>query len=232
MMHAGLTKEHLMSLADNLAATITDPKFLRRIQDVQEAGNYEAQYAVAKATTAESLVADGVELPEGLRVAPRTFENPDHAEANGVQVPGCEPGSDKGDPDPASFDRSSWAEAPLEGEPAEIATPQEIAYHLKASLKKIAEFVSDDPFLGLLAEMAVFVEPDDRPRFVLDVVLNEQERQTRGVEVPEGMLIQRSTFHDGRATLFCVSALTPLGYPWRKVTFTFDNRVLDCPPNS
>jgi len=37
------------------------------------------------------------------------------------------------------------------------------------------------------------------------------------------MLIQRSEFADQRPTLFCVSKVLPLAYPWHKITVTFDS---------
>jgi len=220
------TKEYLIGLADNLAETVTHPKFLERIEDIQNAENSSEQYALADKIEVEGLKKDGVKIPEGLRVTPRTFEDPEYARKNGVQPAGVEPGTKEGEANFESFDYSSWPKKPLEGQPDEMPEPKVIVQHLRNGLYEIAEYVSGEPFRALLGELAA-CPAEDRAKFVLDVILHAEERKARGVEVPEHMMIQRSTFHDGRPTLFCVSALTPLGYPWRKVTFTFDNEILD-----
>jgi hypothetical protein len=74
----------------------------------------------------------------------------------------------------------------------------------------------------VLAEMAALDE-DARSNFVVDELLEPTRRADRDLVVPNGMQIQRSQFADGRPTLFCVSKVLPLAYPWHKVTITFDN---------
>jgi len=221
-----INEEYLRSLADELARTVTHPHFLQKVVELREKESFDDQYAVAKEIDREHLAQAGVQMSERFRVTPRTFEDPRFAGANGVQQPGCEPGSDKGSVDLETYDRSSWPGAPLEGEPAEMNDPEVIAHYLKEGIYQIIDFVVTEPFKELLAEMAE-VPPPDRPKFVLEVVLDDAERAKRGIRVPDHMTIQRSTFHDGRPTLFCVSALTPLTFPWRKVTVTFDNRILE-----
>ena len=59
--------------------------------------------------------------------------------------------------------------------------------------------------------------------FVELVCLDENALRARGLEVPEGLVIQRSEFGDKRPTLFCVTKVLPPGLGWHKVTITFDN---------
>ena len=39
--------------------------------------------------------------------------------------------------------------------------------------------------------------------------------------------MQRSEFADQRPTLFCVTKMLGLAYPWQKVTITFDSETPD-----
>lgn len=217
-----ITREHLDDIADKLVATVTHPTFLTEVEQVHKAGDHESQYSVAKKINVDSLAEAGVTIPEGFRAVPRTFEDPEYAKINGVQSMGQEPGATMGEVAAESYDTSSWAEEPLEGQPANRLAPEAIADAIKTGMTRIADFVTTGVFQDLLSEMSE-LPSNDRPKFVLDVVLNQDELGKRGVKVPHDMMIQRSTFHDGRPTLFCVSALTALAYPWRKVTYTFDN---------
>jgi hypothetical protein len=96
---------------------------------------------------------------------------------------------------------------------------------IQASLSEIAEFTKSPTFQAMLNEMWA-IPPEKRPEFVLNVILSPAEREKRSIVTPQGMVIQRSAFADGRPTLFCVTKRLPPGAPWHKVTFTFDN-----PPN-
>lgn len=221
-----VTAEYLTGLADKLANVITAPTFLSHIEKIQKSSGPDEQYALAEKITPDRLRQEGIETPEGFRVVPRTFEEPEYSLQNGAQLPGKEPGSDRDRFINESYDRSSFPDEPIPGQPEEMAAPETIAKHLKDGLYNIAEFVSEVPFRNLLNELAE-VSPEDRPDFILDVVMNNRELAKRDITVPDNMTIQRSTFHDGRPTLFCVSAITALGYPWRKVTFTFDNEILE-----
>jgi len=221
-----INEEYLRNLAAELAETITHPSFLEKVMAVRQEKTFDEQYAAAQEIDRERLEQAGVKMSDRFRVVPRTFEDPRFASRNGIQQPGREPGADQGGVDPETYDQSSWPELPLEGEPAEMDSPETIAHHIKAGINQIIDFVTTEPFKLLLGEMAE-APLADRPRFVLEIVLNENERAKRGIVVPSHMLIQRSTFHDGRPTLFCVSALTPLSFPWRKVTVTFDNNILE-----
>lgn len=98
--------------------------------------------------------------------------------------------------------------------------PQALRDEVEASVLEIGKFVETDEFQELLTDL--WNTPrEERSDFVRDVVLDDAELERRGIDVPEGMIIQRSAFEDGRPTLFCVSKYLSDGK--RKVTITFDN---------
>ena len=98
----------------------------------------------------------------------------------------------------------------------------EIRAGVRDAVKRIGRFVRCAEFKALLDDLYA-LEDDARPDFVLRVILNDEERKRRGIVVPDGMIIQRSTFADNRPTLFCVTQYVPLARPWHKVTITFDD---------
>jgi len=83
----------------------------------------------------------------------------------------------------------------------------------------IGVFVESREFQNLLAELRA-VPRSERTLFVRDVILNPDELDNRGLQVPAGMAIQRSYFADNRPTLFCVTKYM-IDKKW-KVTITFD----------
>lgn len=107
--------------------------------------------------------------------------------------------------------------------PSETQQPEKIRSVLKEGIERIGDFVETPPIQQLLEDLYALPK-EERPKFVLDVVLDAEERGRRGIEVPDGMSIQRSQFADGRPTLFCIVKKVPLAYPWQKVTITFDSR--------
>ncbi len=219
-------RTHLENLADDLARTISHPAYLERVREIHNAPR-EKQYEMAEQVTVDWAASQGVPIPKGFRCVPRTFENPEYARANGVQHPGAEPGAARyGEAPSPSYDTSSWKSDDGGDFVAAVPEPEQVANAVRKELAAIIDFVVSEPFQFLLAELR-FTPFDERPQFVLDVMLDQAEREARGVFVPANMLIQRSTFHDGRPTLFCVSAMTKLAEPWRKLTYTFDNDLLD-----
>ena len=219
-------RTRLEAIAEDLARTISHPAYLEQIREIHNAPR-EQQYAMAEKLTPDWAASQGVPIAQGFRCVPRTFENPEFALANGVQQPGAEPGAARyGEAPPSSYDNSSWKSDDGGDFVAAVPDPGQVAPAVRKELAAIVDFVVSEPFQFLLAELR-FTPFDLRPQFVLDVVLNQAEREARGVFVPANMLIQRSTFHDGRPTLFCVSAMTKLAEPWRKLTYTFDNDLLD-----
>ena len=94
---------------------------------------------------------------------------------------------------------------------------------VRDGLTEIGEFVTLPEFRDLLDELEA-TPYEQRPAFVQRVLLQPEELEARGVDVPEGMTIQRSSFGDDRPTLFCVSKMLP--DERRKVTITFDNAMI------
>lgn len=103
-------------------------------------------------------------------------------------------------------------------------TPEFIQSVIQEGIEEIGQFVVQPQFQTLLEDL-YSLPVEERPQFVIDVVLNPEEQAQRGIIAPEDMLIQRSVFADGRPTLFCVSKLVPLAYPWHRVTITFDSEM-------
>lgn len=84
---------------------------------------------------------------------------------------------------------------------------------------EIGTFCNSPEFQAVLQEL--YGKPyAERDEFVRRVLLDPEQLAARSISVPEGMRIQRSRFHDGRPTIFCVSKM--VGGDLRKVTITFD----------
>lgn len=94
----------------------------------------------------------------------------------------------------------------------------------RTGYEELIEFVSTDAFEGVYDEL-MSLEPANRPQFVVEVLLSDDELAKRGVCRPEDLLIQRSTFGDRRPTLFCVKKWLPPEFHrfWENVNITFDN---------
>ena len=97
-----------------------------------------------------------------------------------------------------------------------------IADEIRAALAEVSAFVQEPPFSDLIGELWA-LPLDERKVFVREVLIDGAELHRRGVVVPEGLVVQRSAFRDGRPTLFCVVKHLPPGLGWEKVTITFDN---------
>ncbi len=101
--------------------------------------------------------------------------------------------------------------------------PADLKDLIKSYYDSLIEFVTETPF-KLLIEQLYELPIQERPSFVKNVLLNQEELIRRGVEVPDGILIQRSSFGDGRPTLFVVKRYLPEEYrvAWENVNLTFD----------
>jgi hypothetical protein len=88
----------------------------------------------------------------------------------------------------------------------------------------IINFITQPAFQAIFAEM-MSLPPTARPRFVHEVWLEPEVLAARGLEVPQGILIQTSAFGDRRPTLFVVKKLLPEKYhvAWENVNWTFNN---------
>lgn len=90
----------------------------------------------------------------------------------------------------------------------------------------LVDFFFTDEFQAVYEEMNSLPETE-RPQYINDVLLNEEVLKERGIDVPEEILIQRSSFGDRRPTLFCLKKYLPEEYQdlfvWQNVNLTFDN---------
>lgn len=104
----------------------------------------------------------------------------------------------------------------------------ELASAMRETYNDLIDFVTTPAFKAIMTEFGG-LNSTDRPAFVLSVLLNKEELARRGVNVPEGVLIQRSAFGDRRPTLFCVKKFLPEKYSdvWQNVNLTFDNLFPD-----
>ncbi|HEX6376776.1 MAG TPA: hypothetical protein VFZ91_13775 [Allosphingosinicella sp.] len=99
-----------------------------------------------------------------------------------------------------------------------------IASAMREGYDKLISFSQDPAFRAMVLEM--YDKPrEERPKFVREVVLSEEARAERGIVLPDGILVQRSTFGDRRPTLFCIKIYLPeeLHAPWQNVNLTFDD---------
>jgi len=105
---------------------------------------------------------------------------------------------------------------------------EELQAVMREHYDKLIEFVSSQGFRSIFEDL-MKVDPQHRPAFVQDVLLDEAKLAAYGVKVPEGILIQRSAFGDARPTLFAVKHFLPERYRnvWENVNLTFDNEYGD-----
>lgn len=82
-------------------------------------------------------------------------------------------------------------------------------------------FFNSLKFQELLSELNNLPE-DLKTSFVKDVILNSTERKKRGLVVPDDILIEISTFRNGRKSYFCI----------RKRVFDRFNAVITYPSAS
>jgi hypothetical protein len=97
--------------------------------------------------------------------------------------------------------------------------PQELGNEVANGILEIGKFVQKPEFQRLLFELRT-VPAERRVEFVETVLLNDNELAHRGIEIPSGMVLQRSYFADNRPTLFCLTK--KLSQKQWKVTITFD----------
>lgn len=99
---------------------------------------------------------------------------------------------------------------------------------MQAGYRDLVRLVSSEAFRQAYRDM-YSLPPNERPRFVRDVFLNEVERRRRGIQVPDGVLVQTSSFGDRRPTLFVVKKFLPERFhsAWENVNITFDNEFAD-----
>ena len=101
--------------------------------------------------------------------------------------------------------------------------PTDLKNVIRQNYDSLIDFVVSTPFKALVDQLYELPIPD-RATFVRNVLLDSEELKRRGVDVPTGILIQRSSFGDGRPTLFVVKKYLPKDYQvaWENVNLTFD----------
>lgn len=105
---------------------------------------------------------------------------------------------------------------------------EELAAAMRTAYDELIEFVTTPEFRAVHAEL-MSLPLQDRPGFVMKVLLRPEELGKRGVQVPEEILIQTSAFGDRRPTLFVVKKFLPAKFhgAWENVNITFDNPFED-----
>lgn len=113
---------------------------------------------------------------------------------------------------------------PSEDEWEPAVDPAELGDAMRAGYGRIIDFVTTPEFESVVDEMNE-LPPEERPDFVKDVLLDDDELASRGVTVPDDLVIQRSSFGDRRPTLFVVKTYLPEEFHeyWDNVNITFDN---------
>jgi hypothetical protein len=107
-------------------------------------------------------------------------------------------------------------------------TRAELAAAMRSTYDELISFVSQPAFRAVYEELRA-LPPSQRPKFVNDVLVNRQELMRRGVDIPDGILVQTSAFGDRRPTLFAVKKFLPEKFhaAWENVNLTFDNEYAD-----
>jgi hypothetical protein len=106
--------------------------------------------------------------------------------------------------------------------------PEELARVMRKTYDELIEFVTSAEFEVLMVELGA-LRDWERPQFVADVLMDDDELAKRGVRIPDGVLMQRSAFGDRRPTLFVVKKFLPEEFSdvWQNVNITFDNKFED-----
>ena len=100
----------------------------------------------------------------------------------------------------------------------------ELSRAMRDGYEDLIEFITRPAFQAIHAELMA-LPAKDRPSFVSAVILNSEELAARGLNVPDGILIQASAFGDRRPTLFAVKKFLPKKFhkAWENVNWTFSN---------
>lgn len=101
---------------------------------------------------------------------------------------------------------------------------EELSKVMRENYDELIEFIIQPNFQKLHGELMA-LPPQERPKFVVDIIINHEALAQRGITVPEGILIQTSAFGDRRPTLFAVKKFLPKKYhgAWENVNWTFSN---------
>ena len=100
----------------------------------------------------------------------------------------------------------------------------ELSNAMRKAYDELINFIVQPAFQTMHSEMMA-LPPEDRPKFVVETVINLEVLEKRGITVPDGILIQTSAFGDRRPTLFAVKKFLPKRFhgAWENVNWTFSN---------
>lgn len=212
---ARISSDEIHGMAARLAERAATPEYLDMVRQIRAAP--AAERGLVGHQAIDEIKQTGP-LPDGFRMATRAFEPPPEAVAT------YDDGAGEG---AVVYDGMvvTVAEGRRSTQPAtdDAQAPEVVQSTIQRGIDEIGKLVLTPEFQALLDELYALPE-DDRPAFVKDVILDPDQRARRGVVLPPDMFVQRSAFADRRPTLFCVSKVLPLAYPWHKVTITFDSR--------
>ena len=108
-------------------------------------------------------------------------------------------------------------------------TREELRAAMRSNYDDLLEFFYSDAFQEVYASMKA-MSAEDRNRFVKEVLIDpDRLREETGIEIPEGVLIQRSAFGDRRPTVFCLKKFLPERFHrvWENTNLTFDETYED-----
>jgi hypothetical protein len=207
-------------MAVELANTASAPAFLQMMVEVHETPPSRRLAVAGRVASLKTLAEQGIPTPSTFRVTTRTFEDPQTLVAHDADhLPIV---SFDGTTGMIEFNGVKVTVEEKTPQNPNLVSPELVRAVIQEGVEEIARFVCIEGFRDLLDELSA-LPADEQAGFVQEVVLNPVERKRRAIEVPAGLLIQRSQFADGRPTLFCVSKYVPLAYPWHKVTITVDS---------
>jgi hypothetical protein len=205
-----VSQDAIRLMAAELGETASHPEFLRIMESVQAAENTRA--VAEDVARVEHLAANGIPIPDAFRITTRTFEDPHDQPKGSARAHGNSVVIYEGDGATVIHyrgtavtirERSAKREE-AEEVPSRVVSPRVVSAEIKTGIEAIGRFVASPPFQRALAELAE-LDQEARERFVSEELLNSTRRKLRGIVPPDGMIIQRSRFADGRPTLFCVS---------------------------
>ncbi|MBR1274274.1 hypothetical protein [Bradyrhizobium sp. AUGA SZCCT0283] len=225
-MPAKFNEDDISRMADELAEFATSPQLLSALEAVRQSpSEVEALSEARRVASLDYLISRGLKPPATFRITTRYFEPPELAPLADARENLPLVAFENGRLTVTSCNGVVSVEEMVQMSDVTVKPRGVIRVEIKDAINSIGQFVCQPEFQAMLSELYALDETA-RPSFVLRVVLNEGERKKRGIAVPNGMVIQRSTFADDRPTLFCVTQHTPLAWPWDKVTVTFDQPAL------
>jgi hypothetical protein len=104
----------------------------------------------------------------------------------------------------------------------------ELVSVMRAYYDDLIAVVGQPSFQSFYHEMMA-LPPTERPAFIAANLFDPMARASRGIQVPEDVLLQTSAFGDRRPTLFALKKMLPekFAVAWENVNLTFDDEYED-----